>query len=116
MRQKKQKKHFMVQETINIWDDNVDNVVVSRLVETKTNSEYLTGYLDKVIRPLVLVLPKMSGFVKTFKVKDGDKDKSNKLMSLRVDDEKLLEKYKTIRTKIEGLKNIELNASLVTSI
>ena len=30
-------------------------------------------------------------------------------MSFRIDDEKLLEKYKTIWTKIEDLKNIELN-------
>ena len=41
--------------------------------------------------------------------KDGDKDKNNKLMSFRIDDEKLLEKYKAIWTKIEDLKNIELN-------
>ena len=27
----------------------------------------------------------MSGYVKTFKGKDGDKDKSNKLMLLRID-------------------------------
>ena len=26
----------------------------------------------------------MSGYIRTFKVKDGDKDKSNKLMSFRV--------------------------------
>ena len=38
------------------------------LVETKTNSRYLIGYLDKVIRPLVLILHEMSGYVKTFKV------------------------------------------------
>ena len=31
-------------------------------------------------------------------------------MSFRRDDEKLLEKYKAIWTKIEDLKNIELNA------
>ena len=37
----------------------------------------------------------MSGYVKKFKVKDEDKDKNNKLMSFRVDVEKLLEKYKT---------------------
>ena len=30
-------------------------------------------------------------------------------MSFRIDDEKLLEKYKIIWTKIEDLKNIELN-------
>ena len=34
-------------------------------------------YLDKAIRPLVLIMPKMSGYVKTFKVKKGN----NKLMS-----------------------------------
>ena len=32
----------------------------------------------------------MRGYVKTFKVKDGDQDKNNKLMSFRIDDEKLL--------------------------
>ena len=66
-------------------------------------------YLDKVIRPLALVLPKISEYVKTFKVRDGDKNKSNKLMSFRIDDEKLLEKFKTIWTKIGHLWNIELN-------
>ena len=44
------------------------------------------------MRLLVLILPKMSGYVKTFKVKD----KNNKLVSFRINDEKLLEKYKTI--------------------
>ena len=52
----------------------------------------------------------MSGFVKTFKVKDGDKDKTSKLKSFCIDDGKLLDKYKTILTKTEGLKNNELNA------
>ena len=47
--------------------------------------------------------------VKTFKVKDGDNDKSNKLMSFGIDDDKQLEKYKTVCTSIKDLKNIELN-------
>ena len=66
----------------------------------------MIGYLDKTIRPLVLLMPKMNRYVKTFKVKDGDKNKNNKLMSLRVDDEKLLEKYKAIWTKTEDLKKL----------
>ena len=52
----------------------------------------------------------MNWYVKTFKVKDRDKNKNNKLMSSHIDDEKLLQKYKAIWTKIEDLKNIELNA------
>ena len=35
-----------------------------------------------------------------FKVKVGDKNKNNKLISFRIDGEKLLEKYKAIWTKI----------------
>ena len=42
---------------------NVDNIVISKLVETKNNSHYWIGYLDEVTRPLVLILPKMSGYV-----------------------------------------------------
>ena len=102
---------YAEKEPTKIWDVNVDNIVISKLVKTKTNSKYLIGIkFDKAIRPLVLIMPKMSGYVKTFKVKDGDKDKNNKLMSFRIDDQKLLEKYKAVWTKIEDLKNIKLNA------
>ena len=80
---------------------NVDKKVISKLVKIKTNSKYLIGYLDKDIRPLVSIMPKMSGYVKTFKVED----KTNKLMSFRID-EKLLEEYKAIWTKIKDLINI----------
>ena len=55
----------------------------------------------------------MSGVVHIFNDKGGDQSKNNKLISLRIDDDKLLEKYKTIWTKTEDLKNIELDASLV---
>ena len=55
-----------------IWDVNVDNTIISKLVKTKTNSKYLIRYLDKTIRPLVLKMPAMSGYVKAFKVKEGN--------------------------------------------
>ena len=70
----------------------------------------MIGSLDKAIRPLVLKVSKMDGYVKTFKMKDGDKDKNNKLISFCIEDEKILKKYRAIWTKIEDLKNIELNA------
>ena len=43
---------------------------------------------DKTIRPLNLIKPKMTGYVKTFKVKAG----GNKLISFHIDDEKVLKK------------------------
>ena len=55
-------------------------------------------------------MTEMSGYVKISKVKGGDKDKNKKLISFRIDDNKLLEKYKAIWTKIEDFKNIELNS------
>ena len=74
--------------------------------------KYLFGYLDKAIRALVLTMPKRSGYVKIFNVKEG----GNKLMSFRIDDEKLLEKYKAIWIRVEYLKNIKLNATKKTNI
>ena len=68
---------------------------------------------DKAIRPFVLIIPKMNRSVKIFKVKEREKDKSNKLMFFRTDNEKLLKNYKAIWTKIEDPKNIELNALTV---
>ena len=55
------------------------------------------------------MMPKMTGYVKALKVKEGDKDKNNKLMSFRIDDEKLSEKYEAIWTKIDDLENFNLN-------
>ena len=52
------------------WYVNADNIVISKLVKIKTNSECLILYLDKTVRPLMLIMPKMSGYVNTFKVKE----------------------------------------------
>ena len=58
------------------------------------------------MRLLILLFPKISRYVKTFQVKDRDRDKNNKLMScFGIDDEILLEKYKAIWTKNEDLRN-----------
>ena len=101
------KMFYVAKKNIKICYVSVDNIVISNLIETKTNSKYLIAIkFEKAIRPLVLIIPKMSGYFKTFKVKERD----NKLMSFRMDDEKLLEKYKAIWTKVENFKNVELNA------
>ena len=65
---------YTAKKPIKIWYVNVDSIVISKMTETKTNSKYLSGYSDKDIRSLVLIMPKMSGYIKVFKVKDGDKN------------------------------------------
>ena len=65
---KSREKCFMLKKTIKIWDVDVDNIVISKLIETKTNSKYLIGYLDKVLRPSALILPNVSRHIKAFKI------------------------------------------------
>ena len=72
-----------------IWDVNVDTIVISKLIETKSDKK----------KDYFLIISKMSGYVKAFKVKNEDRDQYNYK----------LEKYKAIWTKIEVLKNIGLN-------
>ena len=69
------------------------------LVKVKPNSKYLIRYSDKAIRLLVLIMPKMSRYVKTFKVED----RNRKLISFCISDEKLLQKDKDVWIKFEDL-------------
>ena len=58
---------YAVKQLKKIWDTNVDEIFITKLVEIKNNSEYLIAYSDKAIRPLVLRMPKMCGYINTFK-------------------------------------------------
>ena len=88
---------YIARNPITISDVNIDSIVISKLIETKTNFKYLIAYLDKVVRPSVLVLSKISEYVKKFKVKD----KNNNLMSFHIDDESIRIKYKAIWIKLK---------------
>ena len=67
-----------------------NNVGISRDKSSKKNLNsaniyifrwiWISGYLDEVIRPLVLILPKISGYVQTFKVKEREKGKNSNLI------------------------------------
>ena len=39
----------MLQKTYKNWDVNIENIVISKLVKTKTNSKFCIGCLDKAI-------------------------------------------------------------------
>ena len=53
------------------WDVNVDNVVISKLVKTKLILSISTNILISY-KPLVLIMPKLGGYIKISKVNDGD--------------------------------------------
>ena len=94
---------YVAKKSIKIWHVNIHNKVISKLVKLETNSKYLIWYVDKGIRPLVLIMTKMNEHVKTFKVVD----KSNKWMSFCIDDDKLIEKYKAIGLISKTLKTLD---------
>ena len=39
-------KFYAAKKPTKVWDVNVDNIVILKLVKTKTNSKCLIGYLD----------------------------------------------------------------------
>ena len=47
---------YAAKKSVKLWNVNGDNIVISKLIKTKTNSKYLIGYLDKTVRQLVLIM------------------------------------------------------------
>ena len=89
----------------NIHDLDANKILVSKKESygTKNSFKYFIGYNDDdVIRPLYIKLPKMIAYVKHFD--------SNKTMSSKVSDNKLLKKYNKIWEKVSNLMNIELDS------
>ena len=96
---------YQNKKLFNIHDLDVNKILVSKkqLYGTKNSHKYFIGYNDDdVIRPLCIKLPQMIGYVKKFD--------SNKTMSFKVGDNKLLKKYNKIWEKGSNLMNIELDS------
>ena len=89
-------------------DRDANKILVSKKESygTKNSLKYFIGYNDDdVIRPLCIILLQMIGYVKHHD--------SNKAMSFRVIDNKLLKKYNKIWGKISNPLNIELDSEPV---
>ena len=70
-----------------------------------TTCKYLCGYLnDDVVRPLCVILPQMSGYIKYFD--DGAKN-----MSLIRDDKEISAKYNEIWNVIKKLLNLKFTVN-----
>ena len=96
-----------------IEDIDADKVFVSKKESycTKNSSKYFIGYNDgdDILR-LYIKLPQMIVYAKYFD--------SNKAMSFKVSDERLLKKYSKIWERVSNLMNTELmvNLFMVTMI
>ena len=99
---------YKSKKLFNICDLDVHKILVfeKESYGTKKSLKYFIGYNDDdVIRPLCINLPQMIGYVKHFD--------SNKTMSFKVGDNKLLKKYNKIWEKISNLMNIEFDSEPV---
>ena len=98
---------YRSRKPFNLNDIDVNRIVISKEVVygTKNSLKYFIEYFDEgdIIRPLLLKLPQMIGYLKKF-------DDS---MSFRVDDSKLFKKYCKIWRTTKGLLGIEFDSEPV---
>ena len=79
-------------------------VVSSRWKLNDTTYKYFCGYLNNdVIKPLCVILPQMSGYIKYF-------DNGGKNMSFVTDDKKVYEKYDEILNAVKSLLKLKFTA------
>ena len=91
-----------------VYEIDVEKILVSKKKPYGTNKsiKYLIGYNDDdIIRPLCIKLPQMIGYVKCYN--------SNKTMSFKVTDKKLLKKYTKIWEKIINLLDVKFDSEPV---
>ena len=91
-----------------IEDIDVNKILVSKKEPygKKAPFKYFIGYSDNdYIRPLCIKLPQMIGYIKCFG--------SNKTMSFKVIDKKLLKKYTKTWEIVSSLMNIEFDSEPV---
>ena len=84
---------------------NTNNIVDSYRVKHNDDSyKYYIGYNhDDVNRPLCIILPQMSGYIKYF-------ENGRKNMSFKIEDESVYLKYTEIWNKIKSLLNLKLHS------
>ena len=80
-------------------------VISSRWKLNDTTYKYFCGYLNnEVIKPLCVILPQMSGYIKYF-------DNNGKIMSFVTDDKDVCEKYNEIWNVVKSLLKLKFAAS-----
>ena len=97
------KEFFASKQAIPLNSVNTNNIVVSYRIKHNDNGfKYFIGYLhdDDVIRPLCIILPQISGYIKYF-------DNGGENMSFEIEDESVYLKYTEIWNKIKDILNVK---------
>ena len=104
---KSTKKHFYAsKQAIPLNLVNRNNIVLSyRVKQNNDTYKYFIGYLhdDDAIKPLCIVLPQMSGYIKYF-------ENGGKNMSFKIEDEGVYLKYNEIWNKINTILKVKFHS------
>ena len=87
---------------------NVDQIVVSdKFRHNDDGFKYFIGYKKgEVVKPLCIILPQMSGYIKYF-------ENGGKNMSFMVKNDDVLDKYNEIWNKVKGKLNMKFHSTPV---
>ena len=99
------KELYAFKQAILLNSVNSNNIVVScRIKHNDNDFKYFIGYShnDDVIRPLCIILPQISGYIKYF-------DNGGKNWSFKIEDESVYLKYTEIWNKIKDILNVKFH-------
>ena len=99
------KKFYSSKEAVSLDSVDLSKIVVSsRWKFNDTTYKYFCRYLNNVIKPLRVILPQMSGYIKYF-------DNGRKNMSFVTDDKEVYGKYDEIWNVVKSLLKLKFVAS-----
>ena len=92
-------------QPIDLMSVNVDQIVVSdKFKHSDEGFKYFIGYQeDEIVKPLCIILPQMSGYIKYF-------ENGGKNMSFMLKDDNVLDKYNKFWDKIKEKLNIKFHS------
>ena len=104
----KKKKFHRSKEPIDLLSVDLDQIAVShKFKHNEEGFKYFIGYLKgEIVKPLCIILPQMSGYIKYFK--NGSKN-----MSFFIKDDQVWDKYDKIWDVIKNKLNIKLHSEPV---
>ena len=91
-------------EPIDLMSVNIDQIVVSdKFKHNNKGFKYFIGYQEgEIVKPLCIILPQMSGYIKYF-------ENGGKNMSFLIKDDEVWEKYEQIWDVIKNKLNIKFH-------
>ena len=102
------KKEFhKFKEPFDLLSVNIDQIVVSdKFKHNNKGFKYFIGYQDGIVRPLCIILPQMSGYIKYF-------ENGSKNMSFLIKDDEVWDKYDKIWDVIKDKLGIKFHSEPV---